>query len=90
MRAYGVAKETRARFDAQYRRSLAEGRWKGSYAGSNPDEFIAELTMWYFGTHGDLRMEGPKPDNGPEGLRRYDPEAFALLDDFYSGRIGPR
>lgn len=42
--------------------------------------------MWYFGTHGDLHMEGDKPGNGPEGLRKYDPEAFALLDDFYNGR----
>ena len=25
--------------------------------------------------------------NGPEGLKKYDPEAYALLDDFYSGRI---
>ena len=28
-----------------------------------------------------------KPENGKEGLRKYDPEAFALFDDFYSGRI---
>ncbi len=58
-----------------------------SYAGSNPDEFFAELTMWYFGTHGDLHMTGPKPENGRDGLRNYDPEAFRLMDDFYSGRI---
>jgi hypothetical protein len=32
-------------------------------------------------------MTGPKPEDGPEGLRKYDPEAFALLDDFYQGRI---
>jgi hypothetical protein len=43
--------------------------------------------MWYFGTHGDLHMTGPKPENGPEGLKKYDPEAYALFDDFYSGRI---
>jgi hypothetical protein len=32
-------------------------------------------------------MTGPKPKDGPQGLREYDPEAFALLDDFYSGWI---
>jgi hypothetical protein len=32
-------------------------------------------------------MTGPKPENGPEGLRKYDPEAFALVDDFYKGRM---
>ena len=87
IRSFGIPREVRARFDEQWRRSLAAGRWAKSYAGSNPDEFFAELTMWYFGTHGDLGMTGTKPENGPEGLRQYDPEAFALLDDFYRGRI---
>ena len=59
----------------------------GSYAGSDEDEFFAELTMWYFGTHGNMGMRGPKPANGPEGLKQYDPEAFALWDEFYSGRM---
>lgn len=87
IRSFGISRDVRAQFDAQWQRSLAAGRWVKSYAGSNPDEFFAELTMWYFGTHGDLGMTGPKPENGPEGLQRYDPEAFALLDDFYQGRI---
>ena len=55
--------------------------------GSNTHEFFAELAMWYFGTHGDLHMEGKKPANGPEGLKDYDPEAYALVDNFWSGRI---
>lgn len=87
IRNHGIPRDVRARFDQQYKNSLARGLWEKSYAGSNPDEFFAELTMWYFGTHGDLHMTGPKPENGPEGLRKYDPEAYALLDEFYSGRI---
>nr|MDQ2687190.1 DUF5695 domain-containing protein [Armatimonadota bacterium] len=87
IRNYGIQQEVRDRFDAQRTRSLAHGLWVKSYAGSNPDEFFAELTMWYFDTHGDLGMTGPKPENGPEGLKKYDPEAYALFDDFYSGRI---
>jgi alpha-glucosidase len=87
VRAHGIGPELRRRIREQFQASLAKGRWRGAYAATNDDEFFAELTMWYFGTHGDLRMEGPKPENGPEGLRKYDPEAFALLDDFYSGRI---
>jgi hypothetical protein len=74
-------------FDQQYQRSLDKGLWKGSYAASNPDEFFSELTMWYFGTHGDMNMTGVKPADGPDGLKAYDPEAYALLDDFYNGRI---
>ncbi|HEU5395909.1 MAG TPA: hypothetical protein VFV81_01990 [Verrucomicrobiae bacterium] len=87
IRNYGLPREVVARFNQQYQASLAAGLWKGAYAGSNPDEYFAELTMWYFGTHGDLNMTGPKPANGPEGLKNYDPKAFALFDDFYSGRI---
>jgi hypothetical protein len=87
IRNYGMPRSVRDKFNEQYHRSLDKGLWKGSYAGSNPDEFFAELTMWYFGTHGDLHMNDPKPGNGSEGLKRYDPDAFALLDDFYMGRI---
>jgi alpha-glucosidase len=83
----GCPREIKARFAMQRTNSLAKGRWQKSYAGSNVDEFFAELTMWYFGTHGDLSMTGPKLGNGREGLMKYDPEAFALMDDFYSGRI---
>ena len=32
-------------------------------------------------------MKGAKPANGRDGLKAYDPEAFTLLDDFYSGRM---
>jgi len=87
IRNYGLNQAVVAKFDEQYHRSLKNQRWVKSYAGSNPDEFFAELTMWYFGTHGDLGMTGPKPADGPEGLKQYDPEAFALFDDFYRGRI---
>ena len=87
VRSYGQSPKIRAQFDAQLQASLAAGRWRGAYAGSNPEEFFAELTMWYFGTHGDLAMTGPKPANGPEGLKHYDPEAFVLFDAFYSARL---
>jgi hypothetical protein len=83
----GIPRSVRAMFDKQFELSKSKGLWLNSYAGSNPDEFFAELTMWYFGTHGDLGMSGPKPGNGPAGLKKYDPEAYRLFDDFYSGRI---
>jgi len=84
---YGSAPEVTERFEAQRGRSLAKGLWVESYAGSNAQEFFAELAMWYFGTHGDRRMKGPAPADGPEGLKAYDPEAYQLVDDFWSGRI---
>ena len=87
IRNRGIPRDVRERFNEQYKNSLAKGLWQKSYAGSNADEFFAELSMWYFGTHGDLHMTGQKPENGPEGLKKYDPQAFALLDEFYSGRM---
>lgn len=87
IRDYAMPREIQNRFNQQYTNSLANGLWVKSYAGSNPDEYFAELTMWYFGTHGDMNMSGPKPENGTEGLKKYDPDAFKLFDDFYQGRI---
>jgi len=84
---HGVPAAMRQKFREQLTKSLAGGLWQKSYAGSNADEFFAELSMWYFGTHGDLGMKGPKPASGREGLKKYDPAAFAILDDFYSGRM---
>lgn len=84
---HGMTRPTQDRFREQHRRSLDQGLWRGSYAGSNHHEFFAELSMWYFGTRGDLNMEGPKPANGRKGLKAYAPEAFALMDEFYSGRM---
>ena len=83
----GMTRPVRSLFDEQYQKSKDNGLWLNSYAGSNPNEYFAELTMWYFGTHGDMGMTGPKPDDGPEGLKQYDPDAYALFDNFYSGRI---
>jgi hypothetical protein len=87
IRNYGINPELREKFNQQYKDSLAKGLWVKSYAGSNPDEYFAELTMWYFGTHGDLTMTGPKPEPGPEGLKKYDPEAYKLFDEFYRGKL---
>jgi len=87
IRNAGITAEVRKRFDEQRERSIKNNLWVGSYAASNPDEFFAELTMWYLGTFGDMGMKGPKPENGKDGLKKYDPEAYALFDDFYSGRI---
>jgi hypothetical protein len=84
---HGASRAVREQVRQQLRRSLERGLWVSSYAGSNEHEFFAELAMWYFGTHGDLSMKAPKPANGRDGLKSYDPEAFALLDDFYSGRL---
>ncbi|MEI7900521.1 MAG: hypothetical protein WCK89_09715 [bacterium] len=84
---YGMTEAVGSQFREQHRRSVDKGLWAGSYAGSNAHEFFAELSMWYWGTHGDSGMKGAKPAAGREGLKAYDPEAFALFDDFYCGKL---
>jgi hypothetical protein len=84
---FGIPSSTREELVKQYNDSLKNGHWLGDYAGTNPNEYFAELTMWYFGTRGELSMQGPKPEDGRDGLKNYDPEAFALFDGFYSGRM---
>lgn len=82
----GVGEATRALFAARYSAATARGLWKGTYAATSADEFFAELSMWYFGTHGDpgaLR----RVESGAAWLAAYDPESFALLDRFYRGLL---
>jgi len=83
----GVDRPFRKQVVDQFKRSINKGLWVGAYSASNVDEFFAELAMWYWGTHGDLNMKGAKPNNGRDGFKAYDPEAYKLLDDFFSGRI---
>lgn len=68
-----------------------KGRWtradgSRAYAGSCPAEYFAELTMWYFGTHGEFVDRTQKtPAPGPGGLAAHDPDGFALLASIYGG-----
>lgn len=84
---FGIPPAVEAMFDKQYEISKSQGLWTNAYAASNPDEYFAELSMWYFGTHGDRYFLRPRPKDGREGLKQYDPDAYKLFDDFYSGRI---
>jgi hypothetical protein len=87
--SFGCSPDIREQIETQHKRSLAAGRWPTMYAARNAQEFFAELTMWYFGTRGDYGKLSPAPKPGPAWLKAYDPEAYALLDDLYSGRLKP-
>jgi hypothetical protein len=87
---YGMGTEIRAKFDAQAAASKAKGLWLNTYAGSNPSEYFAELTMWYWNSHGSyggFAQGAERPGQGTEGLKKYDPEAFVLFEQFYSGKM---
>jgi len=81
----GFTQKQRSEIEWQYHSSLGKGLWKGSYAAVNAKEYWAELSMWYFGAHGNFVPNGLSTA-GPEALRAYDPGAFALVDRLYAGR----
>ncbi|MEW6251077.1 MAG: hypothetical protein AB1716_10550 [Planctomycetota bacterium] len=85
----GCSQDIRDRVEAQRKASAAAGLWPGCYAATNLHEFFAELTMWYFGSRGDYGRITPPPTRGALWLRRYDPDAYRLVDDIYSGRLKP-
>ncbi len=82
---YGFNPAQRQLIKQQYAQSMSAGLWQNAYAATNPQEFWAELSMWYFGAHGDRRMNGTPPADGRDGLRSYDPNGFSLLEKLYNG-----
>ena len=89
----GLPRALRDEIVATHKRSVEDkGRWqladgKGvAYAGSNASEYFAELTMWYFGSHGEFVDRDKRlPTPGPGGLAQYDPDGFRLLSAIYGG-----
>lgn len=84
--SYGVDESTRNMVKAQYAKAMGQGLWKTAYAASNYHEYFAELTMWYFGSHGHYGQLDPKPQEGPAWLKSYDPDGYDMVDKIYSGR----
>jgi hypothetical protein len=87
---YGLDSVLNAKIKAQWQRTVALGYWKGAYAASNEQEYWAELSMWYFGKHGEFLRYTQKPAPGAEGLRSYDTAGYKLLDSIYSGILQPK
>lgn len=57
-----------------------------AYAGSNASEYWAELSMWYFGSHGEyVDRQARVPPPGCHALAEYDPDGFRLLGLIYGG-----
>jgi hypothetical protein len=83
---YGLSQNVKDLIVQKHRAAVGKGLWP-SYAGTNEWEYLAELSMWYFGNNGDPGNIKPEPRPGPEWLREYDPKGYAFLDDFWNGRI---
>ena len=87
----GLPASLRTEIRRTHARAVEAGLWtredgSRAYAGSNASEYFAELTMWYFGTHGEFIDRAAKtPAPGPGGLAAHDPEGFRLLSSIYGG-----
>ncbi len=86
---YGFDTVIRKKIEAQYHNALNKGLWKDGYAASNPQEYWAELSMWYFGFHGEFLKGTNLPAPGAQSLREYDAGGYKLLDSLYTGIIQP-
>jgi hypothetical protein len=84
---FGLDDKLRELIEKQYQNALKKGLWPGAYAASNVGEYWAELSMWYFGAHGEYLRGTKIPAAGSAGLKAYDPQGYALLDAIYSGRL---
>jgi hypothetical protein len=84
---YGLDDSLQSKIDKQYKNVIKKGLWPGAYATVNAGEYWAEISMWYFGAHGEYLKGTKLPAAGPEGLKAYDPEGYTLLSAIYSGKL---
>jgi hypothetical protein len=87
---FALDASTRERIVTEYRASLDSERWKGMYAASNPHEWFAEVTKFYFRRdRDDLAFYDPQLARGHDWLCRYDERACRFVDDLYHDRLDP-
>ncbi|MBC7399491.1 MAG: hypothetical protein H7289_06070 [Mucilaginibacter sp.] len=84
---YGLDDSLQKKIGLQYKLAMKKGLWPGAYAAVDAGEYWAELSMWYFGAHGEFLKGTKLPAPGPEGLKAYDPEGYNLLESIYSGKL---
>ncbi len=82
---FGLTDSARKRVGTYYTKAIKQGLWQDSYAATNPFEYWAELSMWYFGGHGDNSGRAPKGD-GPDALQAYDPWGYSMMYWLYQGK----
>lgn len=83
---YGLGDKLREAIDKQFHKAKAAGLWKDAYAMVDAGEYWAELSMWYFGRHGEFLKGTHSPAIGFAALREYDKGGYDLLDSVYSGK----
>ena len=90
--AYGVSQNIKDLITKTYRQAREKKLWetpdgKPIYGGSNENEYLAELALWYVGGRGDWPASMPPMKPGPEFIKQYDPDGYKLVDDLFQGRL---
>jgi len=65
-----------------YADAMALGLWKGHYGSTNPGEYFAEGTQFWFWSNYEYK-DGDKVVYSPLDLRTYDPKLYDLLSRVY-------
>ena len=81
---------TRARIVDEFRESTRDDRWRGRYAATNPHEWFAEITKYYFRVdRPELAFYDPALAEGHDWFCHRDPRACEFAAALYSDRIDP-
>lgn len=72
----------RSRLVRAYDEARADGRWEGTYAATNPDEYWAEAVQSYFDANLENHSQHNEVNTRAE-LERYDPALFALVAEVF-------
>jgi len=88
---FGLDQSIRDKIRIQYHKSISRGLWKGQYTATNPQEYWAEMSAYYFGANGGELNNTKNSENAsaPEALRGYDEEGYSLVDSVYTGLLQP-
>jgi hypothetical protein len=92
---YGLSPNLQQMISETYKQARQQKLWETPagrpiYGGSNEDEYLAEMAMWYVGGRGDWPQSMPPMTPGPEFLKSYDPAGYQLVDDLFQGRLDVR
>ena len=71
-----------AEIEQAYRDAMELGLWKNSYGATNPAEYWAEGTQFWFYSNYEY-VDGDHRINSPVDLLRYDPKLYELLSRVY-------
>lgn len=68
--------------ESAYRDAMANGLWEGHYASTNPGEYWAEGTQFWFNSNYEYEHSDHRVLNSAD-LLRYDPKLYRLLERVY-------